>query len=438
MRVLRIGLAAATLLALTPAIAAAYYVSFDYYAYATSSDGVTISDDQTLQDQAYVDGEYTKTGDFGNFGTCWFAVDLMDRSVSATAHSHGLVFDPWPHYAVGSGRVNDAIFSDRVTFTAPAGLHADGLFATMTGTMQGTISSDVGAGAKCQLVAYLGAQKHDTGLITVGIDVANTIVVDEAFTLIQQIVAPGTTLSHPTDYSYDVKLGMWNGNAWSVNFNTGSGYVSGDGDLDFDDGLRITVDSRYRIGAYSGCLIKPNDFEGAVAAGLPDPQERANLMVYLNSKSASPLPLPAVPEAPAAGAAPVRIDNPAQPDLTYLDDFKVLQTSRSSEFQFRDGAATSSIGQFGIAISAVNDAPVNSVPGAQTAQQKVIAVVEAQVVRTLIFDADKFGQGVAQIPGESLHLGAGFRLLPIFECGDRLGDVLLHFLQLAERQCLEI
>lgn len=39
-------------------------------------------------------------------------------------------------------------------------------------------------------------------------------------------------------------------------------------------------------------------------AGLPDPQERANLMVYLNSKSASPLPLPAVPEAPAAGAAP--------------------------------------------------------------------------------------------------------------------------------------
>lgn len=39
-------------------------------------------------------------------------------------------------------------------------------------------------------------------------------------------------------------------------------------------------------------------------AGLTDPQERANLMVYLNSKSASPLPLPAVPEAPAAGAAP--------------------------------------------------------------------------------------------------------------------------------------
>jgi hypothetical protein len=52
--------------------------------------------------------------------------------------------------------------------------------------------------------------------------------------------------------------------------------------------------------------------------------------------------------------------------------------------------------------------------------------------------ADKFGQSVAQIPGESFHLGACFRLLPILKGGDRLGDVLLHFLQLAERQCLEI
>jgi len=36
------------------------------------------------------------------------------------------------------------------------------------------------------------------------------------------------------------------------------------------------------------------------------------------------------------------IEDPAQPDLSYLDDFKVLQTSRSSEFQFRDGASTAS------------------------------------------------------------------------------------------------
>lgn len=41
-------------------------------------------------------------------------------------------------------------------------------------------------------------------------------------------------------------------------------------------------------------------------AGLPDAQERANLIVYLNSKGSS-LPLPAVPAMPAAGAAPAAV-----------------------------------------------------------------------------------------------------------------------------------
>ena len=36
------------------------------------------------------------------------------------------------------------------------------------------------------------------------------------------------------------------------------------------------------------------------------------------------------------------MENPAQPDLSLLEDFKVLQTSRSSEFQFRGGASSTS------------------------------------------------------------------------------------------------
>jgi hypothetical protein len=36
------------------------------------------------------------------------------------------------------------------------------------------------------------------------------------------------------------------------------------------------------------------------------------------------------------------IENPNQPDLTHWDDFKTLQTSRSSEFQFSNGTSTSS------------------------------------------------------------------------------------------------
>jgi hypothetical protein len=36
------------------------------------------------------------------------------------------------------------------------------------------------------------------------------------------------------------------------------------------------------------------------------------------------------------------INNPSQPDLTHWDDFRTLQTSRSSEFHFSNGASTSS------------------------------------------------------------------------------------------------
>jgi len=240
MKLLRMGLAAAALLALLPAIVAAYSVSFDYYVYATSSDGIPITDDQTLQDQIYTDGVYTKTGDFGNYGTAWFRVDLMDKSVSATGHSHGLTFEPWPHSAVGTGRVEGADFYDRITFTAPEGTHPDGLYATLTGYVHGTLVSTVGAGAQCRCMAYFGPEIYDTGLLTTGVDEARTITVDDDFTLVIQIVPPGATLNHPTDYTHQVRLGFWNGIAWSVHYNTGSGYVSGDGDFDFLNGLRIS------------------------------------------------------------------------------------------------------------------------------------------------------------------------------------------------------
>lgn len=240
MKIIRMGLATIALLALTPAIAAAYSVAFDYYAYASSSDGIPIRDDQTWQSEVYAAGSYTKTGDFGNYGTVSFVVDMMDRTVSGSGHSHGLKMEEWPHFASGTGQLETANFYDRVTFTAPAGTHDDGLYATMTGYLQGSVSSGIGAGARAQVQAQLGYVSHDTGIVEVGIDDANTIVVNESFTLVLELVAPGTTLNNEVSWTYDVRLGIWNAVAWSVDYNTGAGYVTGDGDFDFTNGLRIT------------------------------------------------------------------------------------------------------------------------------------------------------------------------------------------------------
>lgn len=240
MRLLFTLLCAAALTALIPAGAEAYNVRFEYYAYAGVSDGIPFRDDQTWTDQVYADGSYTKTGGFGNYGTVSFIVDMMNRYISVTAHSHGVKSDEWPYFGNGSGRMENADFYDRITFTAPAGYHPDGLYATMTGYVQGTISSGVGAGAQAQCEVYFGPENHKTGLLTVGIDVSDMIVVDEDFTLVVQLVAPGSTLSQDVDYVHDVRMGLWNGQTWSVDYNTGSGYVTGDGDIDFTDGLRIT------------------------------------------------------------------------------------------------------------------------------------------------------------------------------------------------------
>ena len=50
-------------------------------------------------------------------------------------------------------------------------------------------------------------------------------------------------------------------------------------------------------------------------AGLSKPEDRANVIAYLNKQSNGPLPMPAVPAeaAPAAGAAPAAADNAAAP-----------------------------------------------------------------------------------------------------------------------------
>jgi len=44
-----------------------------------------------------------------------------------------------------------------------------------------------------------------------------------------------------------------------------------------NEGLKVIVDSRYRIGLFQGCLLKPNELECALAAGVPDPHRIRSL-----------------------------------------------------------------------------------------------------------------------------------------------------------------
>jgi len=228
------------ILLLLAAPVAAFEVSYGHYCYATSSDGIPIMDDDVLTGQSYVDGDYIKTGAHGNFGAVVYYADISTATVSAYAHSHGVQTGPYS-FPSGTGRVNKIMFRDQLTFTVPAGYYPDGVQVSLHGTVVGTISADVGAGAQAQCLFSLGADNFDTSLLGVDVSDSGTIQVDESFTLTAELVSPGTTLVEATEYDESVAIGFHNGHTWSTSYNPGGGNVIGDGDLDFINGLRFTA-----------------------------------------------------------------------------------------------------------------------------------------------------------------------------------------------------
>lgn len=84
----------------------------------------------------------------------------------------------------------------------------------------------------------------------------------------------------------------------------GDNIAEGRGGFAFSDALKGKF-GKWDWTSLNSWLENPSAFASGTKmsfAGLTDPQERANVMVYLNSKGSN-LPLPAVPAAPAAGAA---------------------------------------------------------------------------------------------------------------------------------------
>jgi len=219
--------------------ASAYYVSSDYYVYATDSDGIPIRGDVLLMDETYVDGDYTKSGGSGNYGSAAFYANMFTATVSAQAYAHGVKTDT-NHFQTGTGRVEDISFLDLLTYTVPAGYYPDGVQVSIGGSANGIIASDVGAGSRVQCYVSLYTETFDTGILEVGVDDEGMIQVNEDFMLTVELVPPGSTLVNPQDFNRELRVGIYNGRTWSVQYNTGSGYVTGDGYFDFSDGLEIT------------------------------------------------------------------------------------------------------------------------------------------------------------------------------------------------------
>jgi len=104
-------------------------------------------------------------------------------------------------------------------------------------------------------------------------------------------------------------------NLWGV---LGEPIGKGANGFAFSDALK-SVGGTWNWDNLSKWLKSPKAFAPGTKmtfAGLSKPEDRANVIAFLNSKSNSPLPMPAVPAetaAPAAGAAAPAADNAAAP-----------------------------------------------------------------------------------------------------------------------------
>lgn len=94
----------------------------------------------------------------------------------------------------------------------------------------------------------------------------------------------------------------------------GEGIAEGKGGFAFSDALKA-VGGKWDFDKMDAWLTNPRKFASGTKmtfAGIPDAQERANVIAYLNSQGSN-LPLPA---APAAGAAPEAGTAPAEGNAT--------------------------------------------------------------------------------------------------------------------------
>ena len=125
----------------------------------------------------------------------------------------------------------------------------------------------------------------------------------EAF-LAKADVAKGEASFKKCMSCHTIEQGGANGQGPNLYAILGDGIAQGRGGFAFSDSLK-GVGGKWDWTSLNHWLTNPSAMASGTKmsfAGLTDPQERANVMVYLNSKGSN-LPLPAVPATPAAGAA---------------------------------------------------------------------------------------------------------------------------------------
>jgi len=224
----------AALFCVAAAPAGAYYIQYDYTVNAPDGTPAPLTGAQYLYDQTYYADEIIQHGDAqaGNWASASFLADIFNGEVRATTSSHGVYLTSYDFY-YAQGRVEHIKFQDELIFTVPPGSYPDGLYVTAWARVRGYSSSEVGAGAEAHLWFSVGSDAFNSGSIGVGVGDHGVAWIDTVVTLRGAIAHPGSNYVIPVETEVSVVAYIHRCLNWSVEYNTGSGYVTGDGSNDY-------------------------------------------------------------------------------------------------------------------------------------------------------------------------------------------------------------
>lgn len=259
-----------------PNEAEAYDVRYDYYVYATQSDGIPIADDAVLTGETSVSGSFTKNGDagVGNYGTVDFLANLATGSVASYAHAYGARIGNTGYTA--TGRVESIAFRDSLSCLVLAGTYADGVYVTLSGQVLGSLSATLHAGAQAQYSISFGAEDHSPALLVIGTTESATLPVNDSFVLTEELVAPGGTLATDQAFPVLVQAGFNAARAWTSS--SVPGEYSADATVDFDAGIQILS---LEVPATAACDSDSGVFFSEPPAAVPALSDGGQVVLFL-------------------------------------------------------------------------------------------------------------------------------------------------------------
>ncbi len=215
-------------------------MAYEHYLFATYSDGVPISDDDTLYGQTSFSGNFTKYGDagVGNHATIDYYADLATGSIGSYAFAIGEKVGYNGYNA--NGRVERITFNDTLHFVVPAGTYDNGVAVSVSGTVQGSLNATLHAGAQMQYFINFGSQNINPPKKEVKISESKPIVVDAPFNIEVQLVAAGQTLAAEQTYDLILDAGFIDNIVWTISSDPGIDY-GGSAEINFGNTMQFTA-----------------------------------------------------------------------------------------------------------------------------------------------------------------------------------------------------